>query len=358
MHNHNETILYVDLNKLKHNFNFFKSKLRKSTKIICVVKAYAYGHGDIRISKALEKLNIYGLWVTDFEEGVVLRKSGVHSRIIVANPGIKSYEQVLKYNLDIVIYNKTLLDLYCSKKKPVNVHIKLNTGMNRYGFNSHEITSVCEKLNSSPHLNVLSVCSHLACADKKDLKDFTLNQLKKFSSISKVFEKKINKKLLKHILNSSGVLNYSNFQMDMVRIGIGLYGSMKNENLLPISSLSSVITQTRIIEKGDFVGYGFSFCANKKMQISIVPVGYADGLNRKLSNGVGRVIINGRICKIIGKISMGTFAVDTSEVNVSEGQKIEVFGDSLSVYSIARSLNTIPYEIYSTLNRRIKRIYL
>ena len=111
MHNHNETILYVDLNKLKHNFNFFKSKLSKSTKIICVVKAYAYGHGDIKISKVLEKLNIYGLWVTDFEEGVVLRKSGVRSRIIVANPGIKSYEQILKYNLDIVIYNKTLLDL-------------------------------------------------------------------------------------------------------------------------------------------------------------------------------------------------------------------------------------------------------
>ena len=353
----NETILTIDLKKLEHNFNYLKNKIKPTTKIIAVVKAFAYGHGDVEISKKLEELGIYALWVTDFEEGVILRKSGVKSKIIVANPGVKSYDQIIKHKLDVVIYNAKLLNLYCSRSNIVNVHIKFNTGMNRYGFEEKELDSIAKKLNTSPQLNILSICSHLASADKVEKKDFTEKQLLKFQKIALTFEKYVKQPILKHILNSHGVINFTEYQFNIVRLGIGLYGSAKDKGLLPISNLKSVITQNRSVKAGESVGYGPSFIARKKMNISMVPVGYADGLNRRLSNGVGCVVINGKICSIIGKISMGNFAVDTTGVIAGEGDVVEIFGKNLSVSSIAKSINTIPYEIYSTLNRRLKRVY-
>ena len=353
----NETILSIDLKKLEHNFNYLKSKLAPTTKVIAVVKAFAYGHGDIEISKKLEQLGIYGLWVTDFEEGVILRKAGIKTKIIVANPGIKSYSQIIKHKLDVVIYNSRLLNLYCKKKSTVNVHVKFNTGMNRYGFDEKDLETILAKLASNSHLNILSICSHLASADKIEKREFTQNQIAKFRILSSKFESLFGEKIITHILNSHGLINFPEHQMDMVRLGIGLYGSAKDDNLYPISSLKSVITQNRIIKKGESVGYGPTFFAEEEMNISMVPVGYADGLNRKLSNGVGSVLINGKSCSIIGKISMGNFAVDTTDISVSEGDAVEIFGEKLTVSSIAKSINTIPYEIYSTLNRRLKRVY-
>ena len=188
-------------------------------------------------------------------------------------------------------------------------------------------------------------------------KEFTEKQLLKFQKIALTFEKHVKQSMLKHILNSHGVINFPEYQLDIVRLGIGLYGSAKDKQLLPISNLKSVITQNRTIKSGESVSYGPSFVATKEMNISMIPVGYADGLNRKLSNGVGSVIVNGKVCSIIGKISMGNFAVDTTDLIISEGDVVEIFGDNLSVSSIAKSINTIPYEIYSTLNRRLKRVY-
>jgi alanine racemase len=352
----NETILHIDLNKLEHNFNFLKSKLKKNTKIIGVVKAFAYGHGDVEISKRLEKLGAYALWVSDFEEGISLRKAGIKSKIIVANPGLKSYEEIIKYNLDIVIYNQRLLDLYTSHKKKINIHIKFNSGMNRYGFDAEETANVVKKIKNNYHLRLLSICSHLAASDKEEKSEFTLNQIAKFKTISKNFEIIYGAKIDKHILNSNGVLNFVNQQMDIVRLGIGLYGSSTNKNLKQISRLSSVVTQIRNVEKGESVGYDPSFVAPKNMKIAIIPIGYADGLNRKFSS-IGSVYINKKECKIIGNISMDSFAVNTSNLNIQEGETVEIFGNNLSVNEIAKKINTIPYEIYSTLNRRIKRVY-
>jgi alanine racemase len=352
----NETILHIDLNKLEHNFNFLKSKLKKNTKIIGVVKAFAYGHGDVEISKRLEKLGAYALWVSDFEEGISLRKAGIKSKIIVANPGLKSYEEIIKYNLDIVIYNQRLLDLYTSHKKKINIHIKFNSGMNRYGFDAEETANVVKKIKNNYHLRLLSICSHLAASDKEEKSEFTINQIAKFKTISKNFEIIYGAKIDKHILNSNGVLNFVNQQMDIVRLGIGLYGSSTNKNLKQISRLSSVVTQIRNVEKGESVGYDPSFVAPKNMKIAIIPIGYADGLNRKFSS-IGSVYINKKECKIIGNISMDSFAVNTSNLNIQEGETVEIFGNNLSVNEIAKKINTIPYEIYSTLNRRIKRVY-
>ena len=351
----NETILSIDLKKLEHNFNYFKSKINSTTKIIAVVKAFAYGHGDIKIANKLEKLGIYALWVTDFEEGVILRQSGVKGKIIVANPGIKSYEKIIKYNLDVVLYNKKLLNLYSSRKNKVNIHVKFNTGMNRYGFEEDEINLIVKEVQKNTHLKLISICSHLASSDKINQNNFTEKQCVKFKRIS--INSIIKKEVPKHILNSQGVINFPEYQMDMVRLGIGLYGSANDANLIPISSLKSIITQQRAIKKGDVVGYSESFIAKKNMQIAMVPVGYADGLNRRLSNGIGSVIINGKLCPIIGKISMGNFIADITGIIAKEGDTVEIFGENLSVTSIATKINTIPYEIYSTLNRRLKRIY-
>jgi alanine racemase len=353
----NETILSVDLSKLTANFYYLKSKLNPKTKIIAVVKAFAYGHGDIEIAKKIEALGVYGFWVTDFEEGVGLRVAGIKGKIIVANPGMKSYEKIIKYNLDVVIYNNQLLELYSNKKHSVNVHLKFNTGMNRYGFNKNELNNVVVKTQKNPHLNILSICTHLASSEKKKTKRFTLKQISLFKNIAYEFENLIDRKVLKHSLNSHGVINYSQHEMDMVRLGIGLYGSANDENLYPISSLKSVITQIRKVNVGDPIGYGDSFMAKGNMSVAVVPVGYADGLNRRLSNNVGKVMINNSLCPIVGKISMGTFCVDVSNIIAKEGDQVEIFGDNISVITIAAHLKTIPYEIYSTLNRRIKRVY-
>jgi len=353
----NETILHVDLSKLEENLNYLKSKLNPQTKIIAVVKAYAYGHGDLEVSKKLEQLNVFALWVSDFEEGVILRRSGIKTKIIVANPGLKSCAEINKYKLDVVLYNHKLLDLYCSNKNKTDVHIKFNTGMNRYGFNKSDVHSIIKKINKNHHLNLVSICSHLSASENKKRADYTLKQIEDFKIISNNFETVFGEKLDKHILNSHGVLNFSSFQMDSVRVGIGLYGSTNDANLKQISSLTSVIAQIRELKKGDCIGYETSFVAKEKMKIGIVPVGYADGLNRRFSNTIGVVVVKNYKCSIVGKISMDSFVIDITKCKAKEGDFVEIFGKNLTVSEMAEKINTIPYEIYSTLNRRIKRIY-
>tara|TARA_B100000902_G_scaffold228074_1_gene216529 strand:- start:852 stop:1934 length:1083 start_codon:yes stop_codon:yes gene_type:complete len=358
MQDANETILFIDLKKLEKNYSYLRKKLNQNTKIIGVVKAFGYGHGDIEVSKKLEKIGVYALWVTDFEEGVNLRKAGIKSKIIVANPGKKSYAEIIKHKLDIIIYNYSLLDLYIEKREEINIHIKFNTGMNRYGFEEKDLDKIIKKINNQNHIKLLSICSHLASSEKKELNSFTMTQINRFKKLSKKFEKKIKKPILKHILNTHGVLNFNFADMDMVRLGVGLYGCTNHKNLLPISRLNSVVTQKRSLKKGENVGYGNSYVCERNMDIAVVPVGYADGLNRRLSNGVGKVYIKNKYCKIIGKISMGTFTVDVTNLNIEEGDIVEIFGENISVLSIAKSINTITYEVLSTLNRRIKRVYL
>lgn len=355
MHNANETILEVDLNKLEHNYNYLSSKLENGCEIIAVVKAYAYGHGDIEVSKKLEKLGVYAFWVADFEEGIRLRESGIKSKIIIANPGWRSFNEIIKYNLEVVIHNIRLLDFYLSKKQEVNIHLKFNTGMNRYGFDEKDLESVCEKLKENAFLRVKSICSHLASANKK--KD-TLKQIRLFEKISEKTERKLEINIPKHLLNSTGFINFAGKQFDMVRLGISLFGTLEDKNLQQVSRLISVISQNRTIEEGQGVGYNSSFIADKKMNVSIVPVGYADGLNRKLGNGIGQVMLKGEKCPIIGNICMDSFMIDSSNINCKEGDQVEVFGEENSILKLSERINTIPYEIYSNLNRRIKRVYV
>ena len=353
-----ETIFYVDLKVLENNYKYLKKKLNSDTKIIAVVKAYAYGHGDTMIVKKLAKLGVHAFWVADFEEGINLRKSGVKQLIIVANPGVKSYKEIIKYNLEPVIYNFRLLEIFGKNTSPISVHIKFNTGMNRYGFNTDEIDLLVTKLKGFSHLKIESICSHLAVADDISRDNFTQKQFEKFDIICKTFSSKLNINPKRHILNTAGFLRFPDWQYEMVRLGIGFYGVSKDDNLKAVGKLVSNIAQIRTLKKGEEVGYGASFIAKQEMKIAVIPLGYADGINRKLGDGKGRVLIKNISAIIIGKISMDSFMVDISGINAKEGDLVTIFSEENSVDEIAKNLDTIPYEILATLNRRIKRVYL
>ena len=352
-----ETILEVNLNKLANNFNYLKSKLKSDTKIIAVVKAYAYGHGDIAIASYLEQMGAHALWVADFEEGTRIRKSGIKIPIIIANPGTKSTQQIIDNKLDVVIYNFELLHLYGKLDKAIGIHIKFDTGMNRYGFDSSEVDALLGNLQKYPKLKIQSICSHLAASDNITEDSFTNEQFKIFEKVSNSFSKRINQFIDRHILNTNGVLRFPNKEYEMVRLGIGLYGFSNNNNLQQVSTLKSVLSQVRSIKKGSKVGYDASFFAKEDMIIGVVPFGYADGLNRKLSTNNGVIIVQNIACPIIGKISMDSCMINLKGTTAKTGDKVVIFGEKNTISSIANKLSTIPYEIFSSLNRRIKRVY-
>ena len=352
-----ETILEVDLNKLANNFNYLKSKLNPNTKIIAVVKAYAYGHGDIVIASYLEKLGAHALWVADFEEGTRIRKSGIKIPIIIANPGTKSTQQIIDNNLDVVIYNSELLHLYGKLDTEIRIHIKFDTGMNRYGFDSSKVDELVADLQKYPKLKIQSICSHLAASDNITEDSFTNAQFKVFDNVSNSFSISLSKIIDRHILNTNGVLRFSNKEYEMVRLGIGLYGVNNDNNLQQVSTLKSVISQIRNIKKGSKVGYDASFLAKEDMIIGVIPFGYADGLNRKLSPKKGVIIVQNIACPIIGKISMDSCMINLKGTTAKTGDEVVIFGEENTISSIAIKLSTIPYEIFASLNRRIKRVY-
>ena len=352
-----ETILEININRLKSNFSYLKGKLKAKTKIIAVMKAYAYGHGDIILAKKLEEIGVHALWVADFEEGSRLRESGIQIPIIIANPGTKSTRKIIDNKLDVVIYNFKLLQLYGELNKEICIHIKFNTGMNRYGFNPEEIKLLTKTLLRYPKLKLQSICSHLAATDNPEKDEFTNKQFLVFDTICATFFQEIGYEVDRNILNTNGVLRFSKNEYEMVRLGIGLYGVADDTRLEQISTLKSVVAQVRKITQGDQIGYNASFVASRDMQIGIIPFGYADGLNRKLSIKNGVVIINNTHCPIIGKISMDSCIVDLSHITAKAGDEVIIFGTENTVLSIAKKLDTIPYEIFSTLNRRIKRVY-
>ena len=265
---------------------------------------------------------------------------------------------VIEHQLDPVIYSHQLLDLYASCNQDISIHLKFNTGMNRYGFNADELDDIIVKLKNNPHLHIASVCSHLSSSNNPSKDELSKKQMKTFDTIRFRLEKEFAKTLPYHLMNSNGAIRFTVTSNEWVRMGIALYGGMEHPNLTQIFSLKSVISQTRYIQKGESVGYQNSFVAEKNMQIGIVPVGYADGLNRKLGQQNGQVFIKDTACRIIGDISMDSFATDISDLEVSEGQEVVIFSPKYSVSQLAHDLDTIPYEIMATLNRRIKRIYL
>lgn len=361
-----ETILEVDMEALIHNFNYYKQKIEPKTKVVCMVKAFGYGAGSYELAKTLQEHHCNYLAVAVADEGVELRKAGIHLPIIVMNPEQSSLHTLFSNHLEPEVYSFRILkelkakaDIYGITGYPI--HLKIDTGMKRLGFAESEMEELAVFLQGQTSLMVKSVFSHLAASEDPAFDDFTLKQIQSFERCSHLIEASVGHKVIKHILNTGGIERFPEYQMDMVRLGIGLYGisaSESNVQLRNVSTLKSTILQIKEIEADETVGYGRKGKLEKKARIATVPIGYADGLDRRLGNGVGSVMVNGKSAPIVGNICMDLCMIDITGIeHVVEGSQVVVFGKEQPVSVLANKIGTIPYEIITSVSSRVKRIY-
>lgn len=363
-----DTILEIDLGGLAHNLHFFRGKLNAGTKVMVMVKAFGYGSGAHEVASLLEFNKVDYLAVAYTDEGVSLRKAGISLPIMVMNPERSSLPTLIRYKLEPEIYSFRTLENFARALHgtdapiPFPIHIKLDTGMHRLGFEPDEINRLAEILLSRPYLKVASVFTHLAATDQSIHDEFTQQQLKAFETASKLIEHKINQPFLNHALNTGGIERFSEAQYDMIRLGIGLYGvsasGTDQKNLRSVSTLKTVISQIKHVPKGESVGYSRNFIAPKDIKIATIPVGYADGMRRTLSNGKGHVIILGKKAPVVGNVCMDMTMVDITNIDCEEGESVEIFGPTLSLHEFAEQTGTIAYEILTSISQRVKRIYL
>jgi alanine racemase len=362
-----DTVLEVNLNAILHNINVHKSLLNPKTKMMAMVKAYSYGLGGYEIAEFLQHHHIDYLGVAFADEGVSLRKNGITTPIIVMNPEQHSYQSVIEYNLEPEIYSFRVLDLFYEQYKKQGVegkypiHIKLETGMHRLGFKENEIDDLVEKL-SLMNLEVKSIFSHLSVADVPMEKDFTMHQLTTFSRVSTYFMQGLGYQPIRHILNSAGIDGYTEYQLDMVRIGIGMFGISGNpdmqKKLQRSVSFKTVISQISEVEIGESVGYNRNYRVEKTKKIATIPVGYADGIPRAIGNLVGKVGVNNELVSIVGNVCMDMMMLDISNTNAKEGDEVIIFNGTPSLEDFSAYCKTIPYEVLTSISRRVKRIYI
>lgn len=363
-----DTVLEINLNAILHNINYHKSLLNPTTKMMAMVKANSYGLGSYEISEFLQHHHIDYLGVAFVDEGVELRKKGITVPIIVMNPEQHSYETVVEYNLEPEIYSFRILDLFYQavqksgydKKYPI--HIKLETGMHRLGFKDFELDELSENL-AKKNLKVQSIFSHLSSSDMPTEKQFTLHQLKTFEENSNHLIEKLGYTPIRHILNSSGIINYTHHQYDMVRIGIGMLGESQNseiqKQLRSVVSFKTVISQISYVEEGESIGYSRRFKTEHTTKIATIPVGYADGIPRLIGNQVGKVGIHKTLAPIVGSICMDMMMINIDHIpNVKEGDTVTVFNAKPSLKEFAKYCNTITYEVLTSISPRVKRIYV
>jgi alanine racemase len=360
------TVLEINLNALVHNLNYFRGLLKPNVKIMVMVKAFSYGAGSYEIANLLQYHRVDYLGVAFADEGIALREAGITLPIVVLNPAFGSYELMIEYNLEPEIFSPSSLDSFSLALSKRNVssypiHIKIDTGMHRLGFANNEIEVLCQRLNDFPSIKVESIFSHLVATDDSYHDDFTNQQIETFQNVCNSIVDKIGYKPMMHIVNSAGIERFSSAQFDMVRLGIGLYGvsAVHQQNVQIVSTLKTFIAQLHNVPKGETVGYNRKGMVYKPSVVATLPIGYADGLNRKLSNGVGTVLVKGKIAPIIGNISMDTCMVDVTDIGkVDEGDEVIIFGEKPSVIEIAQSIETIPYEVLTSISRRVKRVYV
>ena len=361
-----ETVLEINLNAISHNLSFYKSKLKPTTKLMVMVKAFAYGSGSFEIAKLLEHLQVDYLGVAFADEGISLKISGIKTPIMVLNPENTSFRAIIQFQLEPEIYCMKGLNAFLkiAEEKKLNqypIHIKIDTGMHRLGFEEEDLPLLIETLKNTPSIKVKSILSHLATSDDLENRDFALAQLELFEKLSNRITSELNITPIRHILNTSGISNFGESQYDMVRLGIGLYGISNDEKeqkyLENVGTLKSVISQIRTIEKGESVGYSRRFIATKTTKIATIPIGYADGISRSWGNEVGYVMINNQKAAIVGSICMDMLMVDCSGIFCTEGDRVVIFGENPTVKLIAEKMQTIPYEILTSISQRVKRIF-
>ncbi len=385
-----ETVLEINLDAMVHNLNHYRSLLKPGVKLMAMVKAFSYGSGSFEIANLLQFHRVDYLAVAYADEGVELRKSGVHLPVMVMSPEEQSLDTLLKYNLEPEIYNLHILSLLeeavkrnqTSNQEAVRVHIKLDTGMHRLGFQEDEIDELITRLMemedasatqsaahpasaarsaASSRISVVSVFSHLAASEDESEDEFTREQIRRFDAMSSRITAALGYPVLRHILNSAGISRFAGAQFDMVRLGIGLYGLGANEGeqqrMRNVSSLRTVVIQLKKIIKGETIGYGRKGRAKKNSLLAVVPVGYADGLNRRLGNGAGKVYIGGKAAPFIGNVCMDLCMIDVTGLEVKEGDEVVIFDNAHPVTDLAKATRTIPYEVMTGISGRVKRIY-
>ncbi|MBT8243639.1 MAG: alanine racemase [Winogradskyella sp.] len=360
-----ETVLEIDLNALTHNFEYLKSKLNSKTKFLAVVKAFAYGSDSIEIAKHLQNLNVDYFAVAYTHEGVVLRDAGITTPILVLHPQEVNFTTIIEHCLEPSLYSPRILNAFIKianekKQKNYPVHIKFNTGLNRLGFKQSDIDFIISKLKSTTAIIAKSLFSHLAASEDENEKEFTLKQIKDFKKIADDFETEIAYKPWLHLSNTSGVINYPEAHLDMVRCGIGLYGfgnsAKENQNLKPIAALKSVISQIHQIEKGETVGYNRAYIADNFEKTATIPIGHADGISRQFGNEKGFIFINGQKAPIIGNVCMDMIMANVTNIDCKEGDEVVIFDGKHKASNLAASSNTISYEILTAISKRVKRV--
>ena len=360
------TILEIDLNAVIHNFKLFNAKLKPNTKIMAMVKAFSYGVSAVEIAKLLEFHGVDYLGVAYADEGVSLRKACVLAPIMVLNPEERSFNAIIKFKLEPEIYSFQLLENFSKAVEKSDyegrypVHVDLDTGMKRLGFEPEEIDELIQAFKQNQNLEIKSIFSHLAASDEKELDEFTEEQIALFKNLSSQIKEDLAIQPLLHIANSSGISRFKNAHFDMVRLGIGLYGFNKElqKQLAVVAQLKTKISQIKKVAKGASIGYGRKGKATKDITIATIAIGYADGFNRLLSNGVGEVFICNKRAPIIGNVCMDMAMVDITHIPKAQvGDIVEVFGQNISAAEIAKKINTIPYEVLTSVSERVKRVF-
>ena len=359
-----ETILEINLNALVNNLNYYRSKLKPETKMVCMVKASAYGAGSYEIAKTLQDCRVDYLAVAVADEGSELRKAGITRSIIVMNPELSAFKTMFDYKLEAEVYSFNLLNelIKAAEKEGVTnfpIHIKLDTGMHRLGFAPSDIPELVNRLKRQTSVIPRSVFSHLVGSDGTQFDSFTRKQIEIFEKASLQLQESFPHKILRHICNTAGIERYPGAQFDMVRLGLGLYGvdPFTNCILHNVSTLKTTILQIHDVPKDETVGYSRKGRLNRDSRIASIPIGYADGLNRRLGNGNAYCLVNGQKAPYVGNICMDVCMIDVTDIDCQEGDKVIIFGDELPVTVLSDILGTIPYEILTSVSNRVKRIY-
>lgn len=364
LHKTHETVLQVNLSALVDNVRYFRSLLRPDTRLMAMVKAFAYGTGSVDVSRALQQSGLIDyLAVAVADEGVELRKAGITLPIVVMDPELAALDLILENNLQPNIYSfESLADLITAVQtkglENYPIHIKIDSGMHRLGFYREDIPQLLSTLIHQNAVCVHSVFSHLAGSDDAQFDDFTHQQIAYFDDCAEQLKHGLTTPIIKHICNSAGIERFADYQFDMCRLGIGMYGfSFANAHLRNVCSLTTTILSIKTVPAGETIGYGRHTTLSEPRQIAVIPIGYADGFDRRFSNYGGQVIVRGKACPVVGNVCMDQAMVDVTDTDAQVGDAVEIFGDRLPIEQLAYQLGTITYEILTAVSRRVQRIY-
>ena len=361
------TVFEVNLDALTHNLNYYRNKIGNQTKIMVMVKAFAYGSGSMEVASWLQYHRVDYLSVAYPDEGVVLRQNGIKLPILVLNPDTETYNKLFEYNLEPEIFSLRTLKAYLQFKNnsfpdtPSKIHLKIDTGMHRLGFIEDDLPELLELLKSSSKVEIASIFSHLVGADEAEHIDFSKKQIAQFDVLSSKIIDKLDYKPMRHICNSAGIIRFPEAKYDMVRLGIGLYG-VESSGLEPhalevVGTLRTTISQIKTLSSGQTVGYSRRGLIEKESRIATLAIGYADGYDRGFSRGVGHVLVNDVLCPVVGNICMDMTMIDVSMAICKEGDEVIIFGKKPHINELAAAIGTIPYEILTGVSERVKRVF-